>query len=116
MAKHLKLGHNAEQQAKQLLLKKGYRFITQNFSTKIGEIDLIFKDNDQLVFVEVKARSSSKHGHPAQAVTPYKLRKISQTGQLFMQQHEDLPQMARIEVVAIDTDTGHFDHLTDIFI
>jgi len=68
-----KLGDQGEVAARRLLENKGYRFLTGNFRTKFGEIDLIFQDREELVFVEVKARTKSEQGLPEEAVNRYKL-------------------------------------------
>ena len=62
--------------AKAYLEGKGYRILETNFVTKIGEIDIIAKDGDYIVFVEVKARTRADFGEPIEAVTPQKVRKI----------------------------------------
>lgn len=96
------LGHEGEQQAKKLLKSKGYRFITQNYRTNFGEIDLIFQDNDQLIFVEVKTRTRVEQGMPEEAVNAHKLRQITRVAEHFMQQHQQLPQSGRIDVVSVE--------------
>ena len=99
-----KLGLKAEDQAKKVLLNKGYRFITQNFRTRFGEIDLIFTDGDTTVFVEVKARHRVEQGLPEEAVNPSKLKKITKVAQYFLQRHSKFPQRARIDVVSLELD------------
>jgi putative endonuclease len=107
------LGPKGEKLAKQFLKAKRYRFITQNFRCKIGEIDLVFQDADQLVFVEVKTRSSNAFGHPEVAVSASKIRKISRIGEYFMQTHSRLPQFVRIDVIAIEGEQiNHFQNVS----
>ena len=57
-----KLGRFGENTAKSFLIRKGYEIIDLNFHTPYGEIDIICKHNDQLIFVEVKTRKSMKFG------------------------------------------------------
>ncbi|MDB6067738.1 MAG: hypothetical protein JWR26_3946 [Pedosphaera sp.] len=72
-------GELGELAAKKHLSKQGLRFLTANFASKRGEIDLIFKDGDCLVFVEVKTRSSEDWTRPAAFVDARKRRLLSQT-------------------------------------
>lgn len=73
---HGKLG---EQAAKRHLQQLGLKFLTANYASGRGEIDLIFRDADCLVFVEVKTRSSERWTRPADAVNAHKRRRLSQT-------------------------------------
>lgn len=65
-------GRLGEDAAALYLKKQGYKIVEQNYRTKVGEIDIIAKDDEDLVFVEVKTRRSEKFGTPAEAVTYYK--------------------------------------------
>ena len=75
---HLTHGRTGEQAALRHLRGKGLKFLTRNFHSDRGEIDLIFRDLDCLVFVEVKTRSSEDWTRPAAAVDARKRRLISQ--------------------------------------
>jgi putative endonuclease len=74
---HLKRGRLGERAAKKHLRKMGLKFLTANFRSTRGEIDLVFRDGDCLVFVEVKTRSSEEWTRPAAAVDADKRRKLS---------------------------------------
>ena len=74
MAKEL--GVKGETLAKEFLIDKGYKILETNFKNKIGEIDIIAKVNNVIVFVEVKTRESVKFGYPREAVNYYKQQKI----------------------------------------
>lgn len=100
--KRKNLGKLGENLAKKLLLNKGYKFIEQNFRSRFGEIDLIFQDEDTLVFVEVKTRYSDEYGIPEEAVTKYKIRSIARTGDYFKLLNPEYPESLRIDVVAIE--------------
>jgi putative endonuclease len=65
---HLRRGKLGEHAAKKYLQKQGLRFLTANFRSERGEIDVIFRDGDCLVFIEVKTRSSEEWTRPAAAV------------------------------------------------
>lgn len=66
--RHLRVGKLGEQAAKKHLQKQGLKFLVSNFRTPRGEIDLVMRDQDCLVFIEVKARASEEWGRPAAAV------------------------------------------------
>src|SRR5262245_58537754 len=76
---HLQRGKLGERAAKRTLSKIGLKFLTAKFCSNRGEIDLIFRDGDCLVFVEVKTRSSESWVRPAAAVNARKKRLLSQT-------------------------------------
>src|ERR1043165_7966956 len=65
---HLRHGELGERAAKKHLKRQGLKFLTANFRTPRGEIDLVCRDSDCLVFVEVKTRSSEEWARPAAAV------------------------------------------------
>ena len=74
---HLRRGKLGELAAKKHLQKAGLKFLTANFRSDRGEIDLIFREDDCLVFVEVKARSSEDWARPAARVDAGQRRRIS---------------------------------------
>lgn len=85
------VGTAFEQKAAQHLIENGYRILYRNFRCKIGEIDLIAKDCNYLCFIEVKYRSGTAKGFPAEAITPTKIRRITRTAQFYMLLH-NIPQ------------------------
>lgn len=99
-----RLGDIAESVAKQHLIAQGLKFVEQNFRVKVGEIDLIFKDNTQWVFVEVKFRSNTDHGFAAEYFTASKRSKMNKAIMCYLQQHNlNLHHTSlRIDVIAID--------------
>ena len=80
------IGKRSERLAAEYLKRTGYRIIETNFRSKVGEIDIIAKEKGTIVFVEVKARSSSRFGSPKGAVTPAKQRKISMAALDYLKQ------------------------------
>ncbi len=96
------LGHGGESRAEEFLKERGYQVIDRNFHSRFGEIDIIAKDHDTLVFIEVKARLNNSYGSPEESVTPKKIDKIIKTGQYYclIHNHQNLSQ--RIDVIAID--------------
>ena len=102
--KRKSLGNLGENLALKHLKNKGWQFIERNFKSYFGEIDLIFKDKETLVFVEVKTRFSKSYGPPEEAVTPRKIRSLIKTAQYFKLKNPKMPDSLRIDVVAIDLD------------
>lgn len=94
-------GFNAEAIAIRKLKKTGYKIITQNFRTRIGEIDIIARDGNTIVFVEVKARKTTRYGHPKHAVTHAKQRKISMVALEYLKSTGQSTAKARFDVVAV---------------
>jgi putative endonuclease len=85
------VGTAFEQKASEYLIHNGYRILSRNFRCKIGEIDLIAMDGAYLCFIEVKYRSGTAKGFPAEAITPSKIRRITRTAQFYMLMHK-IPQ------------------------
>ncbi|MDF2539746.1 MAG: hypothetical protein K0S76_2767 [Herbinix sp.] len=81
------VGSIYEQRAADYLIQDGYRILERNFRCKIGEIDLIAKNEGYLCFIEVKYRSSTFRGFPAEAITAGKIRKITKTAEFYMLLH-----------------------------
>ena len=96
-----KLGKRGESQAARQLKKQGYKILQQNYRSRLGEIDIIARDKKTLVFVEVKARSSSGYGHPKSAVTQAKQRKISITALGYLKETGQTRAKARFDVVTV---------------
>lgn len=98
-----RIGDQKEQLAKAYLVQHQLRFIEQNFHCKWGEIDLIFQDptSNQLVFVEVRYRSSKQYGGAAASITPAKQQKIKKSALFYLSQRKIEPNL-RFDVIAID--------------
>lgn len=75
-AAHLKRGQWAEDKAHQYLIKQGLKQVFRNYRCSFGEIDLIMKHQDTLVFIEVRYRKSSRYGSAAESITTAKQTKI----------------------------------------
>jgi putative endonuclease len=112
----VKKGKFGEEIARRFLTSLGYKIITTNFRTKIGEIDIIAKDKDDYVFVEVKMREDvNKWGLPAEAVTANKRKKIENVALLYLQK-EGLGEVPmRFEVVEVLPKLGKARLIRDIF-
>ncbi len=96
-------GQIAEELVQEILSKCGLRLITQNFHCKLGEIDLIFQDQKEIVFVEVRARSNTHFAFPAETVGYQKQRKIILTAEFFLQKFSRYANHpCRFDVVGVD--------------
>lgn len=95
-------GADSESMAVTFLKENGYKIIERNYRTKIGEIDIIAKDKDTIVFIEVKARKSRAY-NPKEAVTSSKKRKISMVALYYLKSTRQINKRARFDVVAIDS-------------
>lgn len=96
-----RVGDWGEHIASQFLQKQGIRIIEQNFRCKIGEIDIIAKENDYLVFVEVKYRNNLSHGYPREAVNYYKQKTISKVALWYMKKYNLWNCSCRFDVLEI---------------
>lgn len=77
--------HWSEDVAKEYLLKQGYELLAQNYYMRGGEIDLIMKDNEVLVFVEVKQRKSQRYGTATEMINYAKFQRMQNTALDYMQ-------------------------------
>ena len=114
----LRLGNSGEEIAGKFLEKSGYRIIARNYRCKLGEIDIIARDGETLVFIEVKTRTDSAFGSPAAAVTVRKQRQIGKAAQWYLAEHGLHEAPARFDVIAIVRGKGgrhQVEHLPDAF-
>lgn len=97
-------GSRYEKMAGKYLEQNGYEIIEYNYRCKTGEIDIIARDGDYLVFCEVKYRSDARKGHPSEAVNLAKQRTISKSALYYITVNglEDMP--CRFDVVGIEDD------------
>lgn len=102
MSHKQKIGKKGEYYAKEYLISQGYSYITSNFYTKYGEIDLIFKNKGNIVFVEVKTRTNLNFGFPEEAITKTKLKKIKLSFQQFFNSYPEFSRLIpKIEVITV---------------
>ena len=94
-------GDLGEKIAEKYLIHLGYKILDKNFRYKTGEIDLIGKDNEYIVFIEVKTRTSSYFGFPCEAVTSSKQRKIYRTAEIYILQRKLFKSNFRFDVVEV---------------
>jgi putative endonuclease len=109
----LDTGHAAENKARAHLEAKGYKFLCANFRTRLGELDLVMKQKDTVVFVEVKARKNLSFGLPFEAVTVSKQHRITKAALEYIKQKNLQGTPARFDVVSIDHE--RVEHLENAF-
>ncbi|HED04101.1 MAG TPA: YraN family protein [Candidatus Fraserbacteria bacterium] len=93
-------GRQAEDRAADYLRLRGYQIVCRNYRWRGGEIDLIAREGDCLVFVEVKARRGRGYGLPEEAVTPHKQHKLVRTARRYLTEHPTALAL-RFDVVAL---------------
>jgi putative endonuclease len=115
---HLRRGELGERAAKKYLQQQGLKFLTANFRSERGEIDLVFRDGDCLAFVEVKTRSSEEWTRPAAAVDARKRRLLSQTALDYLRRLKHPPVKIRFDIVEVllaDGTVREIRHLPNTF-
>lgn len=95
------LGQRGEAVAARYLRRKGYKIVARSARNRIGEIDIVAVDRRTVVFVEVKTRTSHDAGHPAEAITADKQRRLTKAALAYMKRHDLLECSCRFDVVAV---------------
>ncbi|PCF97240.1 YraN family protein [Vreelandella nigrificans] len=93
-------GAAIEQLAAQWLQQQGLRLVTSNHHVKGGELDLVMTDQDILVFVEVKHRTTTRYGHPLETVTAQKQYRLIRAAKLYIARHA-ISSPCRFDILAI---------------
>lgn len=113
------IGSYGEDLASDYLNKINYKFLIRNFRTRNGEIDLIFKDVDIIVFIEVKSRYSYHFGLPCESVTYLKQKQIFNISKYFLYKYKLLKYNCRYDVIEIyfnkNDNTYFIEHIKDAF-
>ena len=111
------IGRWGEKKAKLFLEENGYDIITENFQVKQGEIDLIVKKENFLVFVEVKTRKNNFFGPPQAAVNFEKQRKIRTIAKIFLLKNNFKSYKKRFDVISIiyDSEKLEIEHYKNTF-
>lgn len=94
------LGRKGENHAAGYLKGKGYRILTRNFATPVGEIDIVARDRDFLVFVEVKTRAYDDTAAPEEQVNPHKMHQLTKAAKHYLSRYPVAPA-ARFDVISI---------------
>lgn len=116
---HTRLGEDGEKLAERFLVRTGMTVVERRHRTRRGEIDLVCRDGEMLVFVEVKTRRSERAGSPLESITPAKQRQLTRLALSYLKQHDLLECPARFDIVGIlfedDSETPRIDHYRDAF-
>ena len=97
------LGKYGENLAAQFLRRQNYRLIDRNYYTNFGEIDLIAAKGDELLFCEVKTRTSSDYGYPEEAVNYFKLKHLFKAIQLYLNRWPT-EKFWRLDIISVEID------------
>jgi len=113
----LDLGRLGERLALQKIKRLGYKCIEKNYRCSLGEIDLIAKDGDCLVFIEIKTRKGRSIGYAKEAVTQRKIRQISKVALAYMKSNNCCDTKSRFDVIAVSImgDREEMEVITDAF-
>ena len=99
---HVDTGRYAEQWACHFLRQQGLKLVARNFRCRTGEIDLVMRDGDQLVFVEVRFRKNNTYGSPAESIDLRKQARVIRCAEYFLQRSATLARLpARFDVVTL---------------
>ncbi len=93
-----------ERLAAQFLRQRGYEILDTNYRCPEGEIDIVARHEDFIVFVEVRTRTSRRFGTPEESITAVKKERLRLSAARYRESHDDLPESWRIDVVAIELD------------
>ena len=95
------VGQQGEEIAARFLVEAGYVLVERNWRGTRGELDIIARDGDEIVVVEVKTRTGLGFGHPAEAITPVKLARLKRLTGQWLCEHTPRAASVRIDVVAV---------------
>lgn len=107
-------GREGEAQAAEYLRKKRYDIIGANYRCRFGELDLIAKKRELVIFVEVKLRKNDRFGAASDAVTPAKREKLRKAALAWLAA-TDCTAPTRFDVIEIYTETGRIHHIENAF-
>ena len=111
------LGNAGENFAAKYLEERGYKIIAQNYRVRSAEIDIIAELGEEIIFVEVKTRSNTRRGLPAEAVNLRKQKRIIQAASVFLQDEIYFDRACRFDVIEVYSDGTKFKirHIENAF-
>jgi putative endonuclease len=108
-------GQRGEDLAAAFLQRRGYDLVVRNWRCRAGEIDIVARQGDTLVFVEVRTRRGPTWGTPEESITAPKKARLIELAQTYLQELAAVEQLWRIDVIAILLGTqGHAAHINHI--
>ena len=108
------IGRFGESKACDFLVKNKYEILERNFKTQLGEIDIIAKHADSIVFMEVKRRMTKSLGYGRETVTKSKQHKIKQVALQYIKKNKLFDTSIRFDVIELDDE--NIQHLINAFI
>ena len=110
-------GKFGEEAASLYLQNKGYKIVARNYRSPQGEIDIICTFDNDLIFVEVKTRTSTRFGFPEEAVTRKKINTIRKASQYYISEHTTYYNEIRFDVISvlIESDCPVINHIEAAF-
>jgi len=109
------VGDRGEKIARDFLKRNGYRIIETNFRCREGEIDIVAKKKDYLVFVEVRTKTGADFGSPEESITQVKKDKLVASALSYIDTHKNLPTSWQIDFVAVELDDNGKAQRTELF-
>ncbi len=97
-------GQRGEDRAARALARRGYRIVERNYRCRLGEIDIVARDGETLVFVEVRSRADGRHGSGLDAVSPRKQRQVARVAEQYLVARRPQFDSCRFDVVGITGD------------
>lgn len=95
-------GHKGEDVACDYLKRQGYKILERNYRIRGGEIDIVAKEGETLVFIEVKTRWSHEYGPPSESMTPWKIKYLLKTARFYVQKIGWGDKEYRLDFVGVD--------------
>lgn len=116
MYNNQEIGKLGENLATKYLQKSGYTIIDRNFRCKQGEIDIIAKYKQEIIFIEVKTRTNLNYGNPAEAVTQIKQKHIERATEYYIYRNNLYKSFIRIDIIEvyIKKDKYRINHIKQI--
>ncbi|OGY44549.1 MAG: hypothetical protein A3J62_01105 [Candidatus Buchananbacteria bacterium RIFCSPHIGHO2_02_FULL_38_8] len=117
MSNNKKIGKSGERIAKWYFKNRGYQILETNYHTRQGEIDIICKKDMELVFVEVKTRTSTSFGYPEQAINEQKQKHLAEAIEKFVSEYQGQIELIRIDAICIQLNSHgkasikHFENI-----
>jgi putative endonuclease len=110
MAYRQKVGQWGEQIAETYLIEQGCEILARNYRTAYGEADLIVRDGDCIVFVEVKTRTSRAYGTPEESITARKKEHILNTAEAYLSENPEINSDMRVDIISIESSSCPSDY------
>lgn len=112
-----RIGDIGEEKATQYLKKKGYKILDRNYRCRFGEIDIVAKYRDYIVFVEVKTRRCCSYGRPVESINSLKINRILKTLNFYLTEKRIYDQNIRIDAIEVflnDSKDIKLNHIENI--